>query len=91
MNMITDKFDVEVSLIKSVLEPEEILEINALDETETFLNIQLIVTPDEYIQAYVRPLNRIGYKFYPEDSTSIQLVFQKGDTFKISLQLTQAN
>lgn len=89
--MTTDKFDTEVSLIKSVLEPEEILEIQLSEETETSLEILLIVTPDEYIQAYVRPLSRIGYRLFPEDSTMIKLFFQKGDTFKYNLFLTQAN
>jgi len=89
--METDKFTLETALILTVLEREEILEIQQTDETETSLDILLIVTPDEYIQAYVRPLGRIGYKYYPENSTMIKLFFQKGDTFKYNLSLTQAN
>lgn len=89
--MTTDKLETEANLIRSVLEQDEILEIQSISETETSLDILLIVTPDEYIQAYVRPLSRIGYKFYPEDSTIIKLFFQKGDTFKYNLYLTQAN
>ena len=89
--MTTDKLETESNLIRSVLEQDEILEIQATDETETSLDILLIVTPDEYIQAYVRPLSRIGYKFYPEDSSIIKLFFQKGDTYKYNLYLTQAN
>ena len=89
--MTSNKFDEEVKLIKSVLENDEILEINFVSETEKELEISLVVTPDEYIQAYVRPLSRIGYKFYPEDSSIIKLYFQKGETFKYNLFLTQAN
>ena len=89
--MTVEQFSVERDLIRSVLEPEEILEINMVESDEKSMEIQLILTPDEYIQAYVRPMNRIGYTFYPEDSTPIQLSFQKGDTFKYNLKLTQAN
>lgn len=89
--MESEKFAAEIDLIKSVLEPEEILEIQQTSESENSLDILLIVTPDEYIQAYVRPLGRIGYKFYPEESSIIKLYFQKGDTFKYNLYLTQAN
>jgi hypothetical protein len=89
--MESEKFKAEIDLIKSVLEPEEILEIQQTAEDDTSLDMLLIVTPDEYIQAYVRPLGRIGYKFYPEDSSIIKLYFQKGDTFKYNLYLTQAN
>ena len=85
------KFTSETALIRSVLEQDEILEIQQNNETESSLDILLIVTPDEYIQAYVRPLGRIGYKLYPENSTMIKLYFQKGDTFKYNLYLTQAN
>ena len=89
--MTSNKFETEVNLIKSVLEPEEILEIQLVSEEENSIEISLVLTPDEYIQAYVRPLNKIGYKLYPEDSTFIKLFFQKGDTFKYNLHLTQAN
>jgi hypothetical protein len=89
--METDKLTSEIALLRSVLENDEILEIQQTGETESSLDILLIVTPDEYIQAYVRPLGRIGYKFYPENSTMIKLFFQKGDTFKYNLNLTQAN
>jgi hypothetical protein len=85
------KFEPEAELIRSVLEPDEIIEIELVEETGTELTINLIVTPDEYIQAYVRPLGRINYKFYPADSTIIKLFFQKGETFKYNLYLTQAN
>lgn len=88
---MSEKFETEVNLIKSVLEPEEILEIQEVEETDNSLTTLLIVTPDEYIQAYVRPLGKIGYKLYPEDSTFIKLFFQKGETFKYNLYLTQAN
>lgn len=87
----SNKFSTEVNLIQSVLEPEEILEIELLSESEGVLEISLVLTPDEYIQAYVRPLSKIGYKLYPEDSNFIKLFFQKGDTFKYNLYLTQAN
>lgn len=87
----SNKFDEEVRLIKSVLEPEEILEINLVSETETEMEISLIVTPDEYIQAYVRPLSRIGFQFAPDQSTILKLCFHKGETFKFNLYLSQAN
>jgi hypothetical protein len=89
--MQSTKFDEESTLIRSVLEPEEILEINHLEENEKSMTIHLIVTPDEYIRAYVRPLSRIGYTFYENDSTIIKLAFQRGDTFKYNLYLSQAN
>ncbi len=88
---MTDKFTPEAKLIRSVLEKDEVLEIQPSNETPESMDILLVVTPDEYIQAYVRPLARIGYKFYPEDSTIIKLYFQKGETFKYNLYLTQAN
>ena len=91
MENSSEQFESEKDLIRSVLEPEEILEINLVAATDKCVDIQLILTPDEYIQAYVRPLNQIGYTFYPEDSSPIQLSFQKGDTFKYNLKLTQAN
>lgn len=89
--MTTELFESEVNLIRSILEKDEILEIQLVEETGVSLDIALIVTPDEYIQAYVRPLSKIGYQFYPDESSAIQLVFQKGDTFKYNLNLTQAN
>ncbi len=89
--MRSTKFDEEVKLIKSILENDEILEINLVAENELEMEIALIVTPDEYIQAYVRPLSRIGYKFYPDESNIIQLYFHKGETYKYNLHLTQAN
>ncbi len=89
--MTSEKFATEQKLISKVLEPEEIIEIQLVQEDENHLEILVIVTPDEYIQAYVRPMSRIGYKFYPEDSTPLKLFFQKGDSFKYNLNLIQAN
>lgn len=89
--MTSEKLETEETLIRSVLENDEILEVQLIEETETNLDLLLIVTPDEYIQAYVRPLSRIGYSFYPKDSTIIKLFFQKGDSFKYNLYLTQTN
>jgi hypothetical protein len=90
--MNTDqKFTDEELLIRTVLEPEEIIEIQQINETESLVEILVIVTPDEYIQSYVRPLNKIGYQFDPESSTIIKLYFKKGDTVKYILHLSQAN
>ncbi|HEX3095840.1 MAG TPA: hypothetical protein VHQ20_01835, partial [Patescibacteria group bacterium] len=60
--MNSDKFEAEEKLIRSILEPEEILEVQLTSETEDNMEILVIVTPDEYIQAYVRPLSHVGYK-----------------------------
>ncbi len=89
--MKPDLFEEESNLIRKVLEPEEILEIVCLSETDSSLDISLIVTPDEYIQAYVRPLSRIGYTFDPNESSPVKLSFNKGETFKYHLSLAQAN
>ncbi|HEX3095521.1 MAG TPA: hypothetical protein VHQ20_00190 [Patescibacteria group bacterium] len=89
--MTSEKFEHEDILIRTVLEPEEIVEIELINETENFLEITVLVTPDEYIQSYVRPLRKIGYEFSPEASSIIKLSFQKGDTFKYQLNLSQAN
>jgi hypothetical protein len=89
--MTSEKFESEANLIRSVLEPEELLEIQFEEETEKELKLTVVVTPDEYIQAYVRPLSRIGYQLITEDSSIIRLVFVKGETFFFRLTLTQAN
>lgn len=89
--MTSEKFESEASLIRTILEKDEILEIQMLEETESSLDIHVVVTPDEYIQAYVRPLSKIGYQFSPADSSIVELYFQKGDTFKYRLTLSQAN
>lgn len=89
--MISSKFEAEYHAINTVLEKDEILEINLVHETETSMEISVVVTPDEYIQAYVRPLAKIGYSFYSDDSTILKLCFQKGDSFQYRLYLTQAN
>ena len=88
---MSEKFEHEELLIRTVLEPEEIIEIQLLEETENSLDIVVMVTPDEYIQSYVRPFRKIGYEFYPENSSIIKLQFQKGETFKYNLSLSQAN
>lgn len=88
---MNEQFETEYNLIRSVLEQEEILEIQNVGETESTLDIVLIVTPDEYIQSYVRPLRKIGYQLNSENSTIIKLSFDKGDQFKYRLSLTQAN
>ncbi len=88
---MSEKFEHEELLIRTVLEPEEIVEIQLLEETESSLNIVVMVTPDEYIQSYVRPFRKIGYEFYPENSSIIKLQFQKGETFKYNLSLSQVN
>ncbi len=88
---MSEKFEHEELLIRTVLEPEEIVEIQLLEETENSLDIVVMVTPDEYIQSYVRPFRKIGYEFYPENSSIIKLHFQKGETFKYNLSLSQAN
>ncbi len=88
---MSEKFEHEELLIRTVLEPEEIVEIQLLEETENSLDIVVMVTPDEYIQSYVRPFRKIGYEFYPENSSIIKLQFQKGETFKYNLSLSQAN
>ena len=85
------KFEHEAELIKSVLEPDEIIEIDLIEETGNQVIIEVIVTPDEYIQSYVRPLSKIGYQFNPDNSTIIKLTFQKGDTVKYFVNLSQAN
>ncbi len=89
--MMNEKFEHEELLIRTVLEPEEIVEIQFVAETGSSLDIVVMVTPDEYIQSYVRPFKKIGYEFYPEDSSIIKLQFQKGETFKYNLNLSQAN
>ena len=88
---MSEKFEHEELLIRTVLEPEEIVEIQLLEETENSLDIVVMVTPDEYIQSYVRPFRKIGYEFYPENSSIIKLQFQKGETFKYNLSLSQVN
>ena len=90
LNM-NQKFNEEELLIRAVLEKDEIIEINLVEETENTVEIAVIVTPDEYIQSYVRPLNKIGYQFVPESSTILKLFFQKGDTIKYYIYLNQAN
>lgn len=75
--MIHSKFEAEADLVRSKLEPDEILEVKLVEENETNLNILVIVTPDEYIQLYVRPLSRAGYTLIPERSTIINLFFKK--------------
>ena len=88
---MSEKFEHEELLMRTVLEPEEIVEIQLLEETENSLDIVVMVTPDEYIQSYVRPFRKIGYEFYPENSSIIKLQFQKGETFKYNLSLSQVN
>lgn len=88
---MSEKFEHEELLIRTVLEPEEIVEIQLVSETENSLDIVVMVTPDEYIQSYVRPIRKIGYEFYPENSSIIKLQFQKGESFKYNLSLSQAN
>lgn len=89
--MPSEKFEAESRLIRSVLEPEELLEIQLVDESEKEISLNVVVTPDEYIQSYVRPLSRIGYQLQTDKSTIIQLHFYKGETFFFNLTLTQAN
>mgnify|MGYP003405296943 CR=1 FL=1 len=85
------KFESESIAIHSVLEPEEIIEIQLIAETENSLELVVLVTPDEYIQSYVRPLMKIGYQFLPEKSSIIKLHFQKGESISYNLYLSQAN
>jgi hypothetical protein len=85
------KFNDEELAVRSVLEPEEIIEIQLLQETENLVEILVIVTPDEYIQSYVRPLSKINYQFNPQQSSIVKLMFEKGETVKYRLYLSQAN
>jgi GrpB-like predicted nucleotidyltransferase (UPF0157 family) len=96
-NPIWEKeFNKEVELIKSVLEPDEIIDIQHIGSTaiknikaKPILDIAVLVSPDEYIQSYVRPLNKIGYTYYPESSSSERLFFRKGEPAQFHLSLTQ--
>ena len=53
---MTQKFETESIAIQSVLEPEELVEVQLINETESLLEILVLVTPDEYIQSYVRQM-----------------------------------
>lgn len=88
---MTQKFETESIAIQSVLESEELVEIQLIQETEALLELLVLVTPDEYIQSYVRPMMKIGYTFIPEKSSIVKLFFQKGESIAYSLYLSQAN
>lgn len=74
--MTEKEFDKEKKLIESVLEPEEIVSI-ILGQGSS---IEVKVTPDEYIQSYVRPMLKIGFELQTESSNIKKLSFKKDDT-----------
>lgn len=78
-------FNTEKNLIESVLEPEEIITIHNSENSE----IIVTVTPDEYIQSYVRPMLKIGYELQTEKSSIKKLVFLKQGSEVIQLSLLQ--
>ncbi len=85
---MTDKeFEKEKKLIESVLEPEEIMSVTASSEN----SIDVKVTPDEYIQSYVRPMLKIGYELQTKLSSTIKLVFHKATNNQIQLFLQQSD
>ncbi len=91
-----EMFDVETRLIETVLEPEEIVDIQLIGSTaiksiksKPIVDIAVLVSPDEYIQSYVRPLAKIGYVFDPESSSTERLFFRKGDPVRFHLSITQ--
>lgn len=86
--MTSELFKNEKNLIESVLEPEEIISIlEARGKNDT--DIAVTVTPDEYIQSYVRPMLKIGYELSVEKSSAICLVFIKKAETEITLSLEQ--
>lgn len=86
--MTNEIFKKERKLIESVLEPEEIVDIAEADG-QNDIDIAVTVTPDEYIQSYVRPMLKIGYELSTEKSSIIRLVFVKKTTTEITLSLEQ--
>ncbi len=90
------EFEEEASAIESVFDNDELLGIEHIGSTaitgikaKPIIDIAVMVTPDEFIQGYVRPLNKIGYEFFPESSSVERLFFRKGNPVRFHLSLTQ--
>lgn len=94
----SEQFGKEAALIRTILEPEEIIDIQHIGSTaingikaKPIIDIAVLVSPDEYIQSYVRPLSKIGYVFYPQSSSVERLFFRKGVPVQFHLSITQSN
>lgn len=92
----SEVFAKEVILIESVFDADELLDIQHVGSTsiasikaKPIIDIAVLVTPDEFIQGYVRPLSKIGYEFFPESSSTERLFFRKGTPVQFHLSLTQ--
>jgi hypothetical protein len=53
------------------------------------LDIADLVSKEEYLQVYTPALSKIGYIYYPEDSSIERLFFRKGEPVKFHFSLAQ--
>jgi GrpB-like predicted nucleotidyltransferase (UPF0157 family) len=89
-------FRSEARLIESVFDNDEFIDIQHIGSTaipgmksKPIIDIAVLVTPDEFIQGYVRPLNKIGYELSTQSSSIERLFFRKGEPVAFHLSLTQ--
>jgi len=89
------EFEAEAALIRSVLE-DEIVDIQHIGSTainnikaKPIVDIAVLLSREEYLQAYTRDLAKMGYVYYPESSSVERLFYRKGDPVKFHLSLTQ--
>ncbi|MDQ3018653.1 MAG: GrpB family protein [bacterium] len=86
----------ESNLITSAFDSDEFIDVQHIGSTaitdmasRPIIDIAVLVTPDEFIQGYVRPLSKIGYTLDTSKSSPEQLFFVKGDPVSYHLTITQ--
>ncbi|GAC1412505.1 MAG: hypothetical protein NVSMB66_1650 [Candidatus Doudnabacteria bacterium] len=85
--MLNSQFQIEKELLETILS-DELIEVKNISKSEEILEIDVLLTEEEYLRVYINSLAKIGYEFESDISSSQRLFFKKNDQ-KIKLVLTQ--